>query len=412
MMTEPDLEASSGVPSGLSSSIKTLLGSQLTNKRPVQLMSFVLFSFMVLLLINPSSTTSGYGVVRANEKRVETSVTLSSPKAGVGPCPPPDPAVDQRYIGFPQNLTFGKHVSEKGEPFLTQDFWADIVDNRRTFFLRSTEGHKPSAERLRDWVRSRPHPITLIINNQVDKSWPEYLRGKKKFEYYLNETNLHAAYAMNARHLPQYPKLQPIPIGLKWAWSSTKLFGEEKNKRADKYKRFGASSPEQSKALFHLTNRTSLVFLRPMNQGSNLRTINYVRNTPALTATRGEIPSIVNETAKQSIAFTPMKNMPLKSFFEELKKHRFVISPPGNGLDTHATWEALLCGCIPIVPHSPLDPVFEHLPVWLVDSWEDVTDASVKEKEEYFKKKANTYKWEKLYRSYWAERIYDGLCTV
>lgn len=38
--------------------------------------------------------------------------------------------------GFPQNLTFGKFRDQTGFPFITQDFWADMVDNRRTFFLR------------------------------------------------------------------------------------------------------------------------------------------------------------------------------------------------------------------------------------------------------------------------------------
>ncbi|CAJ1945079.1 unnamed protein product [Cylindrotheca closterium] len=148
-----------------------------------------------------------------------------------------------------------------------------------------------------------------------------------------------------------------------------------------------------------------------MNLKSNHNTNRYIRDTPALKTPRFEIPPIVNETAKKSLFFAS-KYEGTEGYFGELKKHRFLISPPGNGLDTHSTWEALLCGCVPIVPHSALDPVYEDLPVWLVNSWDEVTDASVKEKEEYFKKNANTYKWEKLYRSYWEERIYDGLCTV
>ena len=51
----------------------------------------------------------------------------------------------------------------------------------------------------------------------------------------------------------------------------------------------------------------------------------------------------------------------------------FEISPQGNGLDCYRTWEALLLQTIPIVRSSTLDPLYDGLPVAIVDSWEDVT---------------------------------------
>ncbi|CAJ1970228.1 unnamed protein product [Cylindrotheca closterium] len=328
-------------------------------------------------------------------------------------CPPLDPMIEQDFVGFPQNLTFGKYVAEQGRPFLTHDFWATIVDNRRTFLLRSFEAGFPSDDKLRAWIRSRPHPITLIINNNLDQSWPneDGLVNKTSYQIILNDTNVHAVYASNARYLSDYPKLQPMPIGLKWAYKSTLLFGEPKDERAQNYRTYGASGPDQSKALFFSKKRKSTVFWRPMQARSNAATTKYVRDTPALQAPRSSIPPIVKETAQNSMVFAPA-HMPQEDFFGELKKHRFVISPPGNGLDTHATWEALLCGCIPIVPRSDLDRVFDDLPVWLVDSWEEVTDASVKEKEAYFLANHEKWNWEKLYQPYWKERIHEGLCTI
>ena len=50
----------------------------------------------------------------------------------------------------------------------------------------------------------------------------------------------------------------------------------------------------------------------------------------------------------------------------------FVVSPRGHGYDCHRTWEALALGCIPIVKHSPIDHVFDHLPVLIVREWSDV----------------------------------------
>ncbi|CAJ1965637.1 unnamed protein product [Cylindrotheca closterium] len=129
-----------------------------------------------------------------------------------------------------------------------------------------------------------------------------------------------------------------MPIGLKWAYKSTLLFGEPKDERAQNYRTYGASGPDQSKALFFSKKRKSTVFWRPMQARSNAATTKYVRDTPALQAPRSSIPPIVKETAQNSMVFAPA-HMPQEDFFGELKKHRFVISPPGNGLDTHATWE-------------------------------------------------------------------------
>ena len=41
-----------------------------------------------------------------------------------------------------------------------------------------------------------------------------------------------------------------------------------------------------------------------------------------------------------------------KKFMYCLSKYKFVISPEGNGVDCHRHYEALLCGCIPIVEYN------------------------------------------------------------
>lgn len=52
-------------------------------------------------------------------------------------------------------------------------------------------------------------------------------------------------------------------------------------------------------------------------------------------------------------------------------KYLFVLSPVGNGLDCHRTWELFLAGCIVITKHSPLDEIFidNQLPVVLIEDW-------------------------------------------
>jgi hypothetical protein len=58
------------------------------------------------------------------------------------------------------------------------------------------------------------------------------------------------------------------------------------------------------------------------------------------------------------------------SFTNQIK-YAFVISPHGNGLDCHRTWEALCLGCIVIVKKSPIDTLYTDLPVLIIDNWSD-----------------------------------------
>ena len=58
--------------------------------------------------------------------------------------------------------------------------------------------------------------------------------------------------------------------------------------------------------------------------------------------------------------------MSARQFLHEMGRHRFVLSPRGNGLDAHRTWETMLVGAIPIVRHSPLHPLYDRLPVLVV----------------------------------------------
>ena len=318
-------------------------------------------------------------------------------------CPCSQEDIDLKFpIGFPQNLTYGKFRDQTGFPLLTQDFWADIVDNRRTFFLRPNDDGFPSIDTLLKWIQSRPHQITLIVNNNQDKSWPESIESEE-YKLIIEEKNIHRVFAGNARNVLTNKKLKPIPIGLKWQWRSTLLFGEDKRLLFEKYSQVSVSAIETEK-LFLLSNRTNTVWIRPM-LNSNKQTRNYERNTDALQTARIDIPGILSEGAPLSL-FTEKVD-----YFTGLKKNRFVISPAGNGLDTHSTWEALVAGCIPIVPKSPLDPLFEDLPVWLVESWSEVTDESVAVMSNRFQKRGK-FNWAKLFVPWWREKIHEGLCRV
>jgi hypothetical protein len=58
--------------------------------------------------------------------------------------------------------------------------------------------------------------------------------------------------------------------------------------------------------------------------------------------------------------------------WREKTRYAFVVSPHGNGLDCHRTWESLVLGNIVIVKRSSLDPLYEGLPVVIVDDWREI----------------------------------------
>lgn len=323
-------------------------------------------------------------------------------------CVPINQTFDATFpTGFPQKLRIGKYYNESGGSFITQDFWYDIVDNKRTFFLRPVEQDYPSIKNLRKWIQTQSHPITLVMNNQQDKSWPSKKEDMEEYKHLLAEPNIHAIYAGNPRTFKEYLKLKPIPIGLKWNWHHRQLFSEPKNDKTKQMSTYLATTPKEAETLFRSKERTTTVYIRGMSNtnGGN----NYDKDTPALKTQRNKIYAQIKKNASKSLIMS-FKKIPQEEFFKALHKNKFIVSPAGAGLDTHGTWEALCAGCIPIVPQSSLDAMFEELPVWLVNNWDEVTDFNIQKKAKEMQEKK--YNWEKLFVSFWKKEIYRGLCTM
>jgi hypothetical protein len=86
---------------------------------------------------------------------------------------------------------------------------------------------------------------------------------------------------------------------------------------------------------------------------------------------RGAMLAVLGANA--SIDFLREK-VPFADLMRMYGEYQFVLSPRGNGLDCHRTWEALLAGCIVITRTSALDGMYaEHrLPVVVVGDWAEL----------------------------------------
>tara|TARA_B100001094_G_C18028651_1_gene718918 strand:+ start:106 stop:1023 length:918 start_codon:yes stop_codon:yes gene_type:complete len=89
--------------------------------------------------------------------------------------------------------------------------------------------------------------------------------------------------------------------------------------------------------------------------------------------------------------------------YRDWEPYKFILSPQGAGLDCHRTWEALICGLIPIVKTSTIDELFERLPVVIVQDWSDISETSLnKWYDDISRKKQNNYfNMDKLNLGYW-----------
>jgi len=93
-------------------------------------------------------------------------------------------------------------------------------------------------------------------------------------------------------------------------------------------------------------------------------------------------------------------------------KFAFVISPHGMGMDCHRTWEALCLGCIPIVKTSPLNSLYDGLPVLILNDWSDLTEELMQSTVLDFKDRQSEFQMEKLTLKYWVDLIHSYKCET
>ena len=88
---------------------------------------------------------------------------------------------------------------------------------------------------------------------------------------------------------------------------------------------------------------------------------------------RGEMIKTIKDN--KDIVFIHERK-PFVDIIELYGTHEFIISPRGNGIDCHRTWEAILAGCIVITRTSTLDEMFisNKLPVVIIQDWSELND--------------------------------------
>jgi hypothetical protein len=205
------------------------------------------------------------------------------------------------------------------------------------------------------------NPYVLVVHNSDDPF-------SEKFGALLDDDKILECFAQNIENY-SHKKLSHLPIGLAnrcWSHGSTETFKKVQSEISKIPKEY-------------------LLYL------------NISVNTNAQ-----ERAPIYDLFKNKSWCLTS-SSKPLEKYLKDLAKSKFVLSPRGNGLDCHRTWEALYMGAIPIVKKSDLDEMYNGLPVLIVNDWSDITEEFLKA--EYKKISCNKNSIQKLQALYWFQRF-------
>jgi len=85
---------------------------------------------------------------------------------------------------------------------------------------------------------------------------------------------------------------------------------------------------------------------------------------------------LYNTIKSNPLIILTTKRLDFKQITNIYNSFLFVLSPGGNGLDCHRTWELFLAGCIVIVKTSSLDKMYidNNLPVVILNDWDELND--------------------------------------
>lgn len=247
-----------------------------------------------------------------------------------------------------------------------------------------------------------PHPI-ILVSGDADEDVPfQIFSSNVDFQTFIESPKIIHWFAQNG--VIRHPKFSQIPIGLDYHTMSAVLniYGPQ------------CSPLEQERALQQILQRASMLINRSHKTYSNFHSLPTVVSREEMrianphlsfnsSVLSGNDRSLAIEHVPASIVERELRRVDRKTTWENQAQYAFVISPHGYGLDCHRTWEALCLGCIPIVRTSPLDGLFEGLPVYIVQDWSDVTEANLKKVLADFSQR--TFDLNRLTLSYWMNKI-------
>jgi len=191
------------------------------------------------------------------------------------------------------------------------------------------------------------------------------------YKTYLKSEKIIHWFAQNC--LITDPKITPIPIGLENKWFH--LHGKPKYFDSLKLKP---------------TNKKTQIFYK-FSVATNVK----------------ERTSALDTLNKHPLAVSYNEWREPLAYLKTLQKYKFVLSPPGNGVDCIRTWEAMYLDTVPILKRDSMSQYFYDcgLPIMLVDEWSDLLHLTEKELDDKYDILSTRFSCEALKTQYWITKI-------
>lgn len=255
----------------------------------------------------------------------------------------------------------------------------------------------------------------VLLTGEGDLTVPythhiHYIRGRK------NESRISHWFGQNGMAKTSYDRLTHIPIGLNCREhvdslntvkarylqnrANMKLYVPGEKSQYDPEDPYITFPMEQD-----INNMTKLLLLNfdPGTDGSGTRRILWDKacSNSGANPWAGFSMCISKETGVVQYV------QKLPDIYEQNMKFPFWLSPRGNGVDCHRTWEALYLGRIPIVLSSEIDDLFTDLPVLIVKDWGEISETFLRNSfnDIMERRRKRKFNYNKLKMSYWSKVV-------
>lgn len=200
-----------------------------------------------------------------------------------------------------------------------------------------------------------------IIVHQTDISFTEK-------EFKLKPKNVNKIYTINLDYDAE--NLIPLPLGLSNSYSDKNLLKED----------------FQKSEIINFEDKKDILYIN-FNQNTN----HFIRD------------NLYDKFERFDWVEIDKPNLSKDIYFNKINMNKFILSPWGNGIDTHRIWESLYSKSIPVTKYHHTFSTSNNLPIIFVNEYSEISIEFLKNKEnDMFQ---NKYKFDILKTNYWKKEI-------
>lgn len=242
------------------------------------------------------------------------------------------------------------------------------------------------------------NPFILVLTHG-DESFPSCFEKKIDVERLITDSRIMHIFAQNCDYKGRSSKVSHLPIGID--------FHTMQNNKDGAFGESQTSAKDQEKKLEKI-----IAGLKPTYMRKKRAYVDFQLNDTMRVCNQMQLvfhedrETIFKKIMPSGVIDVNPTRIPRSELWKKKGEYAFSICPPGNGYDTHRAWEDLILGCIVIVKSSPLNPLYEGLPVVIVNDWSEVSEENfTKWLEMYGDAFTNPQYRERLSHKYWMSRI-------